>query len=71
MKPTEIYKPEKGEVLTRNHVIATNPADGVVQQQGLFVKEWGIIPGTDIAGTVVEVILSLLLYLTSTRLAKL
>ena len=55
MKSVEKYKPGKGEVLVRNHAIATNPMDWMVQKLGIFVKEWNIIEGTDSAGTIEEV----------------
>jgi len=51
----EKWAPQKGEVLIRNHAIATNPVDWKIQKYGIFVTKFPSILASDVAG-VVEVV---------------
>ncbi|OAL39229.1 hypothetical protein AYO20_01547 [Fonsecaea nubica] len=53
--PASIGKPGPGEILVKNHAVAINPIDILVQDLGLFIQNWPAILGHDIAGEVVEV----------------
>ncbi|KAL1639657.1 hypothetical protein SLS58_007716 [Diplodia intermedia] len=59
LKPLKVQdapdpKPGPGEVVIKNAAIAINPVDWKMQQ-GLFLKKYPHILGTDVAGTVEEV----------------
>ena len=47
-----IPTPRPGQVLVKNYAIATNPVDWKIQDFGLFIRDWPIILGTDVSGTV-------------------
>jgi NADPH:quinone reductase-like Zn-dependent oxidoreductase len=53
--PAEIFKPGPGEVLIKNHAIGLNPVDYYRRDSGMFVQEWPVIVGSDVAGEIVEV----------------
>jgi NADPH:quinone reductase-like Zn-dependent oxidoreductase len=53
--PAERYKPETGEVLIKNHVVAINPVDYKMQDFGIFIEDFPAILGTDVAGVVDEI----------------
>ena len=46
-------------MLIKNHAIATNPADKLIQQTGFFVQEYPAVIGFDVAGTVEAVLYAL------------
>ncbi|KIW93555.1 uncharacterized protein Z519_06160 [Cladophialophora bantiana CBS 173.52] len=50
-----VRKPAVGEMLVKNHAVAINPIDAIIQDLGIFVQQWPTILGHDIAGEVVEV----------------
>ena len=47
--------PGADQVTVKNYAFAINPCDGLVQQTGMFVKQWPFILGCDVAGTIEEV----------------
>lgn len=51
--PFPLLRP--GHVVVRNAAVAINPIDFKVQRSGKYVKNWPIILGQDLAGTVVQV----------------
>lgn len=51
----EVPKPKDTEVVIKNHAIAINPVDWKVQDSGIFIKDWPIVLGCDVAGEIVEV----------------
>ncbi|KAJ9614590.1 hypothetical protein H2200_002727 [Cladophialophora chaetospira] len=53
--PGTIGKPEAGQLLIRNHAVALNPVDGLIQNLGIICQQWPAVLGSDIAGEVVEV----------------
>ncbi|KAH8812162.1 putative alcohol dehydrogenase [Xylogone sp. PMI_703] len=55
--PLEIQKrdipsPGPHQLLVRNHAIALNPVDNMMQETGYFVQHYPVILGTDVSGTV-------------------
>ena len=44
--------PHGNEILVKNHAIAINPVDGMMQQSGYFIKHYPTILGSDTCGTV-------------------
>ncbi|KDR68604.1 hypothetical protein GALMADRAFT_256890 [Galerina marginata CBS 339.88] len=54
LKETEIYKPGPGEVLIKIKSTSLNPVDWKIQKLGVFVENYPIILGSDVAGDVVE-----------------
>nr|POE87894.1 dehydrogenase orse [Quercus suber] len=53
--PIELHEAGPDEIVVKNHVLAINPVDWVVQDSGYFVQQWPIVLGSDIAGEVHEV----------------
>lgn len=58
-KPFELQtrptpKPGPGELLIEVKSIALNPADGIMRDQGLFMRTYPTVIGFDIAGLVLE-----------------
>jgi len=51
----DLVHPNKGELLVRNHAVATNPVDWKIQKYGIFVNNFPFVLASDIAGTVEEV----------------
>jgi len=51
----EVPKPKETEVIIKNHAIAINPVDWKVQDSGMFIQNWPIVLGCDVAGEIVEV----------------
>lgn len=51
----EMPKPAAGEVIIKNHAIAINPVDWKIQDSGLFIQNWPMVIGCDVAGEIVEV----------------
>ena len=47
-----IPTPQPGQVLVKNHALATNPVDWKIQDYGFFVQSWPTILGSDVSGTV-------------------
>lgn len=51
--------PQAGEILIKNHAVATNPADWLIQklmdENGPFISKYPVVLGCDLAGTVEEV----------------
>ena len=59
-KPFEVksaphWTPEENEILVRNHAVAINPVDGVMQSLAFFPLNYPTILGQDTAGEVVAV----------------
>lgn len=52
---TEKGSPGAGEILIQNKAIAINPVDWKVQDTGMFIQQWPIVLGCDVAGIVEEV----------------
>lgn len=50
-----IPKPGPDEVVIKNHALAINPADYIMADTGLFIKDFPRILGVDVAGEVHEV----------------
>ncbi|OAP55386.1 hypothetical protein AYL99_10359 [Fonsecaea erecta] len=50
-----IRRPGAGEILVKNHAVAINPIDGLIQDLGILIQQWPAILGHDIGGEVVEV----------------
>ncbi|KAF9484842.1 GroES-like protein [Pholiota conissans] len=50
----EVRKPQPGEILIRIHSTSLNPIDWKVHKWGIFVGEYPVILGNDIAGEVIE-----------------
>jgi len=48
-------KPAADEIVIKNHAIAINPVDWKIQDYAMFIQEWPMVLGTDVAGEVVEV----------------
>lgn len=48
-------KAGKGEVIIKNQAIAINPVDWKIQDYGIFLKNYPMVLGTDVAGEVHEV----------------
>lgn len=56
--PAPYPRPGPGEIVVRTRAVAVNPLDWIVQLAGNFVYRWisyPFVPGTDLAGEVVEV----------------
>ena len=51
----EMPKPNSNEVVIKNHAIAINPVDWKIQDSGMFIKNWPIVIGCDVAGEITEV----------------
>lgn len=51
----EIPLPGPHQLLIRNHAVATNPVDHMMQDMGYMVKKYPTVLGSDIAGTVESV----------------
>lgn len=51
----EVPKPKDNEVIIKNHAIAINPVDWKIQDSGMFIQNWPIVLGCDVAGEIVEV----------------
>ena len=48
----QIPRPGPGEMLIKNHAIAINPVDYKMQHYGIFIKQYPIVLGSDVSGTV-------------------
>lgn len=44
-----------GEIVVRNFAVAINPLDTHMQKTGIFVQQWPVIFGCDVAGEVHQV----------------
>lgn len=55
VESAEVPKPNADEVVIKNHAIAINPVDWKIQDSGMFIKNWPIVLGCDVAGEIVEV----------------
>ena len=53
--PAPITKPGPGQLLVQNHAVAINPVDWKQREFGFYIKDWPVIIGCDLAGTIVEV----------------
>ncbi|KAI9670380.1 MAG: hypothetical protein M1817_004423 [Caeruleum heppii] len=53
--PAGVTEPGPTELLVRNHAVAINPADWIVQDTGMIIKQWPAVLGCDVAGEVVQV----------------
>jgi NADPH:quinone reductase-like Zn-dependent oxidoreductase len=51
----EMYTPECGEVLIKNHAVSINPVDWIIQDAAIFPMPYPNILGTDVAGEIIEV----------------
>jgi len=51
----DMPNPTADEVVIKNHAIAINPVDWKIQDSGMFIKNWPIVIGCDVAGEIVEV----------------
>ena len=47
-----IPTPTRHQILVKNHAVAINPVEALMQQTGFFIKSYPVILGTDVAGTV-------------------
>ena len=47
-----IPTPQGNEILVKNHAVAINPVDGMMQHSGYFIESYPIILGSDTCGTV-------------------
>ncbi|KAE8334261.1 hypothetical protein BDV24DRAFT_170376 [Aspergillus arachidicola] len=50
-----LYRPGRGEILIRNHVVAVNPVDWKIQDSGRYLSTYPFILGRDTAGIVEDV----------------
>ena len=58
IKPAPYTHPHEGEIVVKNHAVAINPLDWIIQVAGNIVYSWIKYPsilGTDLAGEVIEV----------------
>ncbi len=58
VKPAPYTHPHEGEIVVKNHAVAINPLDWIIQVAGNIVFSWIKYPsilGSDLAGEVVEV----------------
>lgn len=55
LKEHSIPKPGPGQLLVRIEATALNPVDWKIQKYGIFVENYPVLIGTDIAGVVEEV----------------
>lgn len=55
VESAEVPKPKDTEVVIKNHAVAINPVDWKIQDSGMFIKDWPIVLGCDVAGEIVEV----------------
>jgi len=55
VKDAPYPEPNDDEIVVANKAIAINPVDWKIQDHGLFIKNYPMILGTDVAGEVVEV----------------
>ena len=55
VKAASMGKPGDNEILVRNHAVAINPIDPLLQYQAFFPMKYPVILGEDVAGEVVEV----------------
>ncbi|KAG6827842.1 hypothetical protein H0H93_015280, partial [Arthromyces matolae] len=54
LRETSIPKPAPGQLLVRAEAAALNPVDWKIQKWGLFLEEFPVILGIDVAGVVEE-----------------
>ena len=54
IRSVPVPRPSPGQVLVKIHATALNPLDWKMQKHGLFIKQYPIILGSDLAGTVEE-----------------
>ncbi|GFF34473.1 zinc-binding alcohol dehydrogenase domain-containing protein cipB [Aspergillus udagawae] len=55
IKESPVGKPEANEILVRNHAVAINPIDGLIQTKAFFPLNYPTILGEDVAGEVISV----------------
>ncbi|RHZ45585.1 zinc-binding alcohol dehydrogenase family protein [Aspergillus thermomutatus] len=55
IKKSELGNPEANEILVRNHALAINPIDGMIQTKAFFPLNYPTILGQDVAGEVISV----------------
>lgn len=55
IKESPLGKPEANEILIRNHALAINPIDGLIQTKAFFPLHYPIILGQDVAGEVISI----------------
>ena len=55
VQKADVGQPGSGELLIKNHAVAINPVDAIMQDQGMFVENWPVIVGEDLAGEVAAV----------------
>ncbi|KAG6879794.1 hypothetical protein C0992_011592 [Termitomyces sp. T32_za158] len=55
LKERSIPKPGPGQLLVRIEATALNPVDWKIQKYGIFIEDYPVLIGTDIAGVVDEV----------------
>ncbi|RLL96923.1 hypothetical protein CFD26_101268 [Aspergillus turcosus] len=55
IKESPLGKPEANEILVRNHAVAINPIDGMIQTKAFFPLNYPTILGQDVAGEVVSI----------------
>lgn len=51
----KVPKPATGEILVKIVTCGLNPIDWKIQKYGVFIKDYPVVLGGDIAGDVVEV----------------
>ena len=55
IKESVVGKPEANEILVRNHAVAINPIDELIQTKAFFPLNYPTILGQDVAGEVISV----------------
>ncbi|PYH93853.1 zinc-binding oxidoreductase CipB [Aspergillus ellipticus CBS 707.79] len=50
-----LWQPEEGEILVKNHAVAINPVDGLLQKKAFWPLNYPTVLGQDVAGEVVAV----------------
>ncbi|KAF4243635.1 hypothetical protein CNMCM8980_010522 [Aspergillus fumigatiaffinis] len=55
MKESPVGKPEANEILIRNHAVAINPIDRMIQTKAFFPLKYPTILGQDVAGEVISI----------------
>ncbi|GIJ92604.1 hypothetical protein Asppvi_001882 [Aspergillus pseudoviridinutans] len=55
IKESPVGKPEANEILVRNHAVAINPIDGIIQIKAFFPLKYPTILGQDVAGEVISI----------------
>ncbi|KAK5138153.1 hypothetical protein LTR08_004848 [Meristemomyces frigidus] len=51
----DMPKASEDEVIIRNYAVAVNPVDWKIQDSGMYIKQWPVVLGCDVAGEVYEV----------------